>query len=46
MGGSGSGKAPGLGLDHGAEGVAAERALLLQVVTDFGERVVVQCLVQ
>ena len=34
MGGTGTGKALGLGLDHGAEVVVAECALLLQVDPD------------
>lgn len=41
-----SGEAPGLGFDRGAEGVVAKGPLLLQVGTDFGERVFVQCLGQ
>lgn len=42
VGRAGSGEALGLGLDHGTEGVMVEGALLLQVGTDLGERVVVQ----
>jgi hypothetical protein len=34
MGGAGAGKTMGLGLDHGAEVIAAEGALLLQVDPD------------
>lgn len=46
MGWAGSGEAPGLGLDHGAEGVVAEGALLPQVGADLGEGVVIQRFVQ
>ncbi len=41
-----TGEASGPGFDHGAEGVVAQCALLLQVDTDPGERIAVQHLIQ